>query len=313
MPESRQITPSTLRHEVREAEKAFERNSPGPSIAPGEFLPCGYEIDAKEDVVTKNTKRFSLKKGVLYPVLALCGFELFYIPVFMILWNFIDGSWTQLICDAFIRLPAALWMAKKLAKQDGVEQEALPAWSVALLVITWILTVCLPMQLSMHAGDAPREGLYAYEMINLMFVAPFVEEAFYRGVLFRVSRRGLGFKAAVVVNILIFNAMHYGMLYLFVTLPVAVACCALMEKTGRIRYGMMLHFAFNVLGAAFTLTNFPIDFIWLYLIVPVGLIAICRKLFPKKKERGRDPGLSPEMSNDSYVGSGGLQDPPSQQ
>ena len=237
----------------------------------------------------RNDKKISVKKGLLYPLLMLAAFELFYIPIYFAMRPFVGEEWGQTLCDLCVRLPIALHLAKRMARKDGIRESSVPAGPMIGLVIAWIACICLPIQFIFHTTVTPDEYMSVPAAIRFAISAPLMEEAFYRGVMFRQARRGFGYKIAFITNAVIFYFMHDGPIYIFVTLPVSLTACALMEKTGRVRYGMILHLVFNVLGYFMMNMVFDEDLaVWSFLILyPAFVVAFPILFFGKKADLGR--------------------------
>lgn len=84
-----------------------------------------------------------MKQGILYPILILATFEVFYIPIYYPIRQLVGIDWAQLICDLCIRLPVALVPARKLAREDGIEEKPMKSGHMVGLAAAWIIGVCL--------------------------------------------------------------------------------------------------------------------------------------------------------------------------
>jgi membrane protease YdiL (CAAX protease family) len=87
-----------------------------------------------------------------------------------------------------------------------------------------------------------------------VFIAPFVEEAVYRGVLYPALARSTGMWPAVMVVSALFFLVHVPQYYgawggLAAILAVSVALTVLRAKTGSILPGFIVHTVFNLFGA----------------------------------------------------------------
>lgn len=85
---------------------------------------------------------------------------------------------------------------------------------------------------------------------SAVFLAPFLEEIFFRGYLYRVLRSSAGAWPAMVVVSLFFGAVHMSLVQ---CVPLAVFGFVLnlaYEKTGRLSLSMAMHAAFNAIGVA---------------------------------------------------------------
>ena len=143
------------------------------------------------------------------------------------------------------------------------------AWGMGmgLLLYPAILIVSIPIQMVFEAfaeGDvsAPEQvpaGLSIAGKLVVavlaVFVAPVVEEFFYRGLFFRSIRDRSGFWAGAVVSSLLFGVMHYvpapwqdALLLQTVMFVTGMGLAFIYERRGTLLAPIAAHFAFNVVG-----------------------------------------------------------------
>ncbi|MGN0632926.1 MAG: lysostaphin resistance A-like protein [Oscillospiraceae bacterium] len=113
---------------------------------------------------------------------------------------------------------------------------------MAVSAIDYILQLTLNVRL---AGDS--EPLDSSPIIMLFFIGVFpavFEELIYRGVLYRYLRRH-GEVFAAIVSSLFFGLVHMNFVQLVFAASMGFVLCRLYEATGKLRYGMLIHFLNN--------------------------------------------------------------------
>lgn len=126
----------------------------------------------------------------------------------------------------------------------------IPVGVACQFVLGWL--IYLPFHVSEKLGD-PAERLsdlaHGYTFVGLAIVlvvaAPFVEETLFRGLLLRSLERRVTVGWAVVVQALIFGALHFQGLQLPALVGFGVVCGLLAVRTGRLGPGIWAHAAFN--------------------------------------------------------------------
>lgn len=162
------------------------------------------------------------------------------------------GAWTETADNVVIRLPIALLAVlalRRVGKPDARPRTALSRKATAKLVALFTLAVCVPVHLLMHAPAAAAAGTatgnIAEMLTGALVVAPVLEEILHRGALFGLSRRALGFWPAALFCAALFQIGHPTARHALLTIPLAVATSAVYDATGRLKYGMYMHFAMN--------------------------------------------------------------------
>lgn len=113
-----------------------------------------------------------------------------------------------------------------------------------------------PDQLPQHLGTGPAIA----SVILAVFVAPVVEELFFRGVLFRSIRDRHGFWIGAVASGLVFGAAHYvpsawqdTILLQSVMVFTGIALAWIYERRGTLVADIAAHMAFNAVGVVLIL------------------------------------------------------------
>lgn len=100
-----------------------------------------------------------------------------------------------------------------------------------------------------------KNNLLILIILGAIFPA-IVEELIYRCVLYRVLR-ACGIIYATVVSSIIFGLVHMNFIQIPFAFCLGCVSCILYEKTGRIRYSMLIHFINN--SIMFFVSAMPID------------------------------------------------------
>ncbi len=105
--------------------------------------------------------------------------------------------------------------------------------------------VCL-MPVNISSSMNVKENLVAYMLCVAVFPAV-VEEILYRGVLYRVLRKH-GVMFAGISSSIIFGLIHMNFVQIPFAIVLGLVACYLYEKTGRLRYSMLVHFINNAVS-----------------------------------------------------------------
>lgn len=168
------------------------------------------------------------------------------------------GSWSQLAGELLIQLPIASVTVVLLRKRNPERTVALRKSRFAAFTVLFALLACVPTQLLMHRGASAASGTNGVTvLLNLVIVAPVLEETAFRGAVFALSRNALGFWPAAIFSTLVFASAHDGIGYLPAVVPVALCSAALCDATGKLRYGMILHFVFNLFSILLVSVSVP--------------------------------------------------------
>ena len=190
-------------------------------------------------------------------------------------------------------LPISLLTILYLDRKHGKpERRPLPAPAFAKACIGFALLGIVPLELAVRSLGGPYDlsGETVLGVIIGISTAPVAEELAFRACIFRISRRGLGFKAALLLNLVLFAYIHGNFIgYLVNALPLVAASAAAYERTGDIRIGIAFH----------VITNLMVD-VMAYAVVPayvaVPLWLVCTVLFLRrafKAVKAPDPALFP--------------------
>lgn len=122
------------------------------------------------------------------------------------------------------------------------------AVNMAVSAVDYILQLTVNIHL---AGES--ENIKENPVIMLIFIGIFpaiTEELIYRGIIYRYLRKhGTIFAAAM--SSMIFGLVHMNFIQLVFAGAMGFVLCLLYEKTGSLRYGMLIHFLNNSLMVAF--------------------------------------------------------------
>ncbi len=179
----------------------------------------------------------------------------------------IDAStaWMNTLFNVCIFLPMALrYMALPPSQQHCRTARAIKLTFILLLSI-YFATIALNISgfipWLIEVSHAPQNQAIVEELtalqdpsaiaaccISSVIVAPVMEEFVFRGFVYNVLRQRAGIIAATLTSSLFFSVVHMSLpqtptLFLF-----ACAQCYLYEKTGTIKYPILLHFVFNLIA-----------------------------------------------------------------
>ncbi len=93
---------------------------------------------------------------------------------------------------------------------------------------------------------ALRKAGYEPGMLTLLLLSPMLEETVYRGALFGSLRREMPGWAAALISAGLFAAGHQGVPGIIAALAFGVLAAWLTEKTGRLRWPVLLHIGWNL-------------------------------------------------------------------
>ena len=165
------------------------------------------------------------------------------------------------------------------------------AWNTVITALDWICQTAFGLSLS---GDAEIPQCSLLMMLLLLAVFPAVaEELIFRGVIYRFLRRYGAFPAAVTSSLL-FGLMHLNVIQTVFAFGMGLILCRLYEKTGRLRWCMLIHLINNGISVLL-MQPFAQKPAWTAAQVVTGLIAlpviavllIRRKPAPEPEMRAR--------------------------
>ena len=240
---------------------------------------------------TKVKKHHPIRNGILVTSLCFLAF------IFVAGWveSLIEpfaGDFVRPASELIFQLPAGLlvyWYFRKKRSAESIRK--LPKRSTLLIAAAYALVVCFPNQMFYHTfheiiqpgvSSSVDNEVPVVLILELLVLAPVLEEIVYRGALFGISRRFMGFWPSAILNTAIFAFMHYGNpLNIVSTIFLALTSVALYEKTGYLRYGMILHALYNwsgpILGMAGIELPPPVTAALFALSVVLFVIAMARK------------------------------------
>jgi membrane protease YdiL (CAAX protease family) len=130
----------------------------------------------------------------------------------------------------------------------GMATIAFGCFLVFEIVYAAILHPKNPQTIVQDLGANQSTLLLVVGAIVVIVVAPFCEEFFFRGFVFRVLRMRMGFWAAAALDGVIFGAAHGALVILPVLAVLGVALCWVYERTGSILPTMALHALNNTIA-----------------------------------------------------------------
>lgn len=256
---------------------------------PGYVLPPDNEVqdpDGNNRKARKLRKPHPVRNGVL--VTGLCFIAFVFIGSWV--WNLIEpftGDFVRPATELIFELPVGLlvyWYFRKKRPAESIRK--LPKRSTLLIAAAYALIVCFPSQMfyyTFHETIQPGVSssidneVPVVLILELLFIAPILEEIIFRGAFFGISRRFMGFWPSAIMNTAIFAFMHYSNpLNMVLTIFLTLASTALYEKTGYLRYGMILHALINWSGPILGMTGIelPLPATAALLVLSVALFVI---------------------------------------
>lgn len=216
-------------------------------------------------IETKPRKQHPIRNGILLTILFFLAF------LFIASWveGFIEpftGDYVRPVSELIFQLPVSLLVYRYFRKKRPTESiRKLPKRSTLLIAAAYTLIVCFPNQMFYYNFHEVIQPGVTSDVVNevpvilvleLYFFAPVLEEILFRGAVFGISRRFMGFWTSALTNAAIFALMHFSNpLNMVMTVYLALTNAALYEKTGYLRYGMILHALFNWSGPILLITG----------------------------------------------------------
>lgn len=160
-------------------------------------------------------------------------------------------------------LGAPLWASRRkgsgsLAADFGLSLRGSDAWGLAIGAACQLLAVpALYFVIQQFTGeldiDGPARALagrahgpaFLVLAALVVFVAPVVEELFYRGLMLRSAERRYGTTAAVIGSSAVFGASHFQLVQFPALFGFGVVLAVLAVRTGRLGASIATHAAFN--------------------------------------------------------------------
>ena len=174
-------------------------------------------------------------------------------------------AWMNTLFNTIIFLPMALrYMALPPSQQQFRKLRAIKLIFILLLSVyfaTAFLNITGFIPWLINVSQSPQNQAIVDELtamqdysaiaaccVSSVIAAPILEEFVFRGFIYNILRQRAGIPAAVIASSLFFSAVHMSLpqtpsLFLF-----ACVQCYLYEKTGTIKYPILLHFIFNLIA-----------------------------------------------------------------
>lgn len=171
--------------------------------------------------------------------------------------------------------------------------------SVVLLSLIWFITQCMSACILQYLPQSPRyadmvKNNAGFYIVWAIFFAPFVEELFYRGVVYGCWRERMPHVLAAVLSSFVFMAMHMTWQHI-PTFAVGLFACLLFDLTDSLLAPFLAHVLYNAMSAGFfLLLPKPFDNIFItgasfaalcvFLCVLIWKQAAVKKIFIKDNE-----------------------------
>lgn len=179
-------------------------------------------------------------------------------------------TWYTNIVHTLIYMPFAL-RYMSLPPADPIRKRCI-LWVflglICIYTICGIMGACGLEKWLMQLTDTPAKQEVTEMMANetepstliaLCFgsivIAPIMEEFAFRGFLYNVLRQRAGIFAASLASSLLFAAIHMALVQALPLFVFAIVQCILYEKTGSLRYCILLHMLFNSISTVAILTT----------------------------------------------------------
>ncbi|MDP9904726.1 CPBP family intramembrane glutamic endopeptidase [Arthrobacter bambusae] len=109
----------------------------------------------------------------------------------------------------------------------------------------WIYTHLGSTGFDRHVQAQQSSG-FALSLLASLLVAPVVEEALFRGLLYPMLRKKAGAVVAAVLSSLLFAALHGNAVQAMAVIPLGLLLALVAERTRRVWPCMVLHLAYNL-------------------------------------------------------------------
>ena len=196
----------------------------------------------------KTAIKTSILQGIIIPTLAFLAYGI-------LCW--LSDPLGAVRADICVMIPLAVLALAVVRRIRPMEQKSMSKKHVAAMTAAFVLAVCAPAQLMVHAQASIESASGWLYIAKSLVTAPILEEVTYRGIIFGLSRRVLGFWPATAVSATIFQMAHIEPELAIITIPLAIATAGVYELTGRIRYGILLHSIFNLIAIFFVDIHIP--------------------------------------------------------
>lgn len=115
---------------------------------------------------------------------------------------------------------------------------------------------------NMHSyQDAVKNDASIY-ILTSVFIAPIAEELVFRAFGYCVWRKYIRHFVAAIATSILFAIMHMTFVHIPIAITVGLLSAILFEMTGHIRYGILMHFLYNLFSAGIAF-GLPEKSIWL--------------------------------------------------
>ncbi|MBN2190270.1 MAG: CPBP family intramembrane metalloprotease [Candidatus Aureabacteria bacterium] len=171
---------------------------------------------------------------------------------------FVIGVFSVVVYKRYYWKLAALFETKKI--REGIIYGVLayvgfyPLYML-LSKITAVIAEYFGFQLKIQAVVSSIKDIKSlWELLSyilfIVFIAPIIEEIFFRGILYRGCKRFLGVAGASLLSAFLFSAVHMNLLSFLPIFGLGIAFCHIYEKTGSIYSSIIFHAIHNALGLA---------------------------------------------------------------
>lgn len=110
----------------------------------------------------------------------------------------------------------------------------------------------------MDVYENVKKNYFVLYLIYSSFIAPIVEELFYRGFIYRFVKEKTNIVYGYVVSTLLFSFSHGTLTHLPITILLGFLCAVVYEYTGLLRTAIMFHLIFNFYVNTFFMSmSFP--------------------------------------------------------
>lgn len=124
--------------------------------------------------------------------------------------------------------------------------------------------------------------------VNLLFLAPLVEEIIFRGYMLSGLLSFFGEKEAVILCSAVFALCHVELLWMVYAFFMGVLLCRTAIRKDNILYGIVLHGGFNLFSVVTLVLSGSAFFANRFLVACYGLIGICSVMLIRRKLLSRE-------------------------
>ena len=166
----------------------------------------------------------------------------------------LTGLTAALLLPVFCKL----WKDDRKNHSASAKKRKIPVWGYGLVFLAGALAAVLgsslieAVGLKNHFSNEIQEGLFASafwaQLLGPGFLAPFMEELLYRGILYERLREDFPIGMSMVIASLLFAIGHGNLIQTVYALPMAFLLQLLYEKSGRLALPMVFHMGANLIS-----------------------------------------------------------------